>query len=285
MPKVRENILGREERMYGKYFASTYTGSMIGAGLNVFAVWGYIIANTVKSRVEINPRLLAMVLGCKEEEILQAIEYLEKPDPRSRSKEYDGRRIIREGEYQYFIPTFDTYRKILNEDERREYNRLKQAEHRRKIKEIGIDKRRSINVKERVNDLRGMSAHTEAEAISIYKEKQTYVDLAVFLENSIKENIPYHKFKGKDYINAWARQFRLMEEADKIPFDKIKPVLEWSQKDDFWKINILSAGNFRDKFGRLEAKMNGKKPEDQEARRKAEREAWLKEPEKGESND
>ena len=167
--------------MYGKHFSSTYTGSMIGAGLNVFAVWGYVIANTIKSRVELNPRLLAMILGCKEEEIINAIAFLEKPDPKSRSKKNDGRRLIREGEYQYFIPTHEIYRSILNEDERREYNRLKQAEHRAKIK-----KEEAARVKESVNDkqdmskcqgvLSAVSAHTdtdtEAEAEAEAEERE-----------------------------------------------------------------------------------------------------------------
>ena len=128
--------------MYGKHFASAYTGSMVGAGLNVFAVWGYVIAHTVKGRVEINPVLLAMILGCKTEEVDAAIEYLMRPDPHSRSPVEGGRRLIREGEYQFSVPTHEAYRRILNEDERREYNRIKQAESRA----------RKAAVKEPVND-------------------------------------------------------------------------------------------------------------------------------------
>lgn len=133
--------------MYGKHFASTYTGSMVGAGLNVFAVWGYVIANTVKGRVELNPKMLAMLLGGPQPEIEKAIEYLQRPDPDSRSKDHEGRRLIREGQYQYFVPTFDTYRKILNEDERRDYNRLKQQEHRARKAAVNMSKRESLTNK------------------------------------------------------------------------------------------------------------------------------------------
>ena len=142
--------------MYGKHFASTYTGSMVGAGLNVFAVWGYVIANAVNGRVELNPKLLAMVLGGSEDEIDAAITYLTNPDPGSRTKDNEGRRLIREGHFQYLVPTHAAYRAILNEEERREYNRRKQAEHRAKEA-----------VKDNVNDCQSqssMSAHTEAEA-------------------------------------------------------------------------------------------------------------------------
>ena len=140
--------------MYGKHFASMYSGSMVGAGLNVFAVWGYVVANTTKSRVELNPRLLAAILGCEEEEVTAAIDYLMRPDPQSRLKDHSGKRLIREGQYQYFVPAYETYHNIRNEDERREYNRLKQRESRAK----------RCPVKENVNDSQTMSAHKEAEA-------------------------------------------------------------------------------------------------------------------------
>jgi uncharacterized protein YdaU (DUF1376 family) len=81
-----------------------------------------------------------------------------------------------------------------------------------------------------------------------------YLELAQFLEGKIKENVPHHKFQGRDYLTSWAHEFMLMETRDKIPLDAIKAVLEWSQQDSFWKINILSASKFREKFGRLEAK-------------------------------
>ncbi len=150
--------------MYGKHFASMYSGSMVGAGLNVFAVWGYVIANTVKSRVELNPKLLAMILGCEEKEIIDAIAYLTKPDPQSRSKKYEGRRLVKEGQFQYFVPSHETYRRILNQDERRQYNRVKKAESRAQKKRNPPCQGMSRNVKEDVNDMSAMSAQAEAEA-------------------------------------------------------------------------------------------------------------------------
>jgi hypothetical protein len=120
--------------MYGKYFSCTFSGSMVGAGPDVFAIWGYIIANAIKSRVELNPTIIAVLIGMSVERVEAVIKYLESPDLKSRSKEHDGRRIIREGEYQYFIPTHEHYRRMVNNDELREYNRTKQAERRAKLK-------------------------------------------------------------------------------------------------------------------------------------------------------
>lgn len=121
--------------MYGKHFESMYEGSMYGAGVPVFAVWGYVIAHARKARVELNPRKLADTLGGDVSEIETAIEFLMKPDPNSRHKEHEGSRLIKEGEFQYFLPSWETYQAIRSADDRREYNRLKQQERRQKLKE------------------------------------------------------------------------------------------------------------------------------------------------------
>lgn len=116
--------------MFGKHFASMYEGSMYGAGIAVFAVWGYVIANCNKGSVELNPRKLADTLGGTVEEVVSAIQFLERPDGSSRFKAYDGRRLVKEGEFQFRVPSWEHYRLIRNEDERREYNRKKQAQYR-----------------------------------------------------------------------------------------------------------------------------------------------------------
>ena len=128
--------------MYGKHFESMYTGSMYGAGLGVFAVWGYVIAHSKKGRVELNPRMLAHVLGADIAEIEKAVAWLCKPDANSRHKEHEGRRLVKEGEYQYFVPSWEHYQRIRNEDERREYNRIKQREFRERERKKGKPLRR-----------------------------------------------------------------------------------------------------------------------------------------------
>ncbi len=142
--------------MYGKFFSSTYTGSMFGAGSDVFAVWGYVIAHTQKGQVELNPKLLSAIIGSPETNIRKAIEKLCKPDPLSRSKIEDGKRLIREGEYAYKVPTYFTYRRIRDEDDRRAYNRLKKAEQRARDK---VNHSQGVSICES-----NMSAQAEAEA-------------------------------------------------------------------------------------------------------------------------
>ena len=118
--------------MYGKHFESMYEGSMYGAGLAVFAVWGYVISHTRDSRVELNPKKLADTLGGNVHEVVEAITKLQQPDPESRHKSHEGRRLLKEGEFQYFVPSWEDYQQIRNEMERREYNRVKQREYRQR---------------------------------------------------------------------------------------------------------------------------------------------------------
>lgn len=114
-----------------------YTGSMYGAGVAVFAVWGYVISHTRRARVELNPKHLADTLGGTVEEIEEAIEFLMQPDPKSRNKMHEGRKLVKEGEFQYFLPSWDNYQRIRNADDRREYNRQKKREERARKKLAG----------------------------------------------------------------------------------------------------------------------------------------------------
>jgi hypothetical protein len=117
--------------MFGKHFASCYTGSMVGSGLAVFGVWGYVIANTRKDgTVELNPVVLAAILGCKAEEIEAAIAKLLEPDLKSRSRREDGRRLIQKGPYLYGVTTYEDYRAIRDDGDRREYMRNYMREYR-----------------------------------------------------------------------------------------------------------------------------------------------------------
>ena len=77
-----------------------------------------------------NPKLLAFILGGKIEEIESALAYLCAPDPESRSKAEDGRRMVKEGEYQYRIVNWLHYQSLKRSEDLRAYNARMQSEHR-----------------------------------------------------------------------------------------------------------------------------------------------------------
>ena len=111
--------------MYGKHFASMYTGSMVGAGSHVFAVMGYCIAHADPKThtVEMNPIVLATIIGDSLERIEEAIHVLCSPDHKSRTPDEDGRRLVQEGPYLYRLVNHARYREMQRKDDRREYMR------------------------------------------------------------------------------------------------------------------------------------------------------------------
>ncbi len=124
--------------MYGKHYAAMYSGSMVGSGATVFAVWGYIIAHTRVSdnSIEINPRVLSTIIGEPVDDVEKAIEFLCSPDKHSRSKEHEGRRLLQEAPFLYHVVNFAKYNALKDEDSRREYMRLYMKERRKKSKPV-----------------------------------------------------------------------------------------------------------------------------------------------------
>lgn len=153
--------------MYGKIFESTFTGSMFGAGPTVFALWAYVIANANKDhQVEINPRMLAACLGTTDEDVEAALAVLTRPDPRSRTPDHDGVRLLHVSAFTYHVVNHDKYRKIRNEEERREYNREAQKKHRQ-----SVSRRKSMTV----IDSSAVSAHADGR-VQIADSKEEEAD-------------------------------------------------------------------------------------------------------------
>jgi hypothetical protein len=116
-----------------------YTGSMIGAGADVFAVWGYVIAHLhrASATVELNPAYLAAVIGSTKEAMQRAVERLCAPDQESRSPLEEGRRLVREGQFLYRVVNAKKYAGMRDEDDRRVYQaewaRTKRVDRRRPV--------------------------------------------------------------------------------------------------------------------------------------------------------
>jgi hypothetical protein len=112
---------------------------MVGNGSPMFAVWSYVIAKMrpdpeVGAQVDINPKVLAFLLGEQESVVESVVAKLCSPDPGSRSKIEDGRRLAKVGTFSYRVVNGKAYMDLRNENERRVYNRKKQQESRAKKK-------------------------------------------------------------------------------------------------------------------------------------------------------
>jgi hypothetical protein len=191
--------------MFGKHFESMYTGSMVGHGSLVFAVWGYVIAHTRNSLVELNPALIAAIFGnTTEQEIQCVIDLLCSPDPNSRSKKEDGKRLVKQGQFIYFVPTFADYHGMRNDDERRSYMRnLMRDKRKSKLAHV------SSSVSRRYPQLAQSESESEADNTLRIRDAR----FAQFWEA-----YPVHKGKQQarkalDKLNPSVNQFGLIMQA------------------------------------------------------------------------
>jgi len=126
--------------MYNRIYESMFEGSMVGTGAFTFAVWSYVLGKMKPSRkdsqfyVEINPVLLGAILGEDADEVASVIKVMCGPDEKSRSKDEGGARLVREGQFLYRVVNGAKYNDMRSYEERREYQRVKQAEYRKRKK-------------------------------------------------------------------------------------------------------------------------------------------------------
>jgi predicted phage replisome organizer len=87
--------------------------------------------------------------------------------------------------------------------------------------------------------------------------KLKFTDEHIKLANYLKELILLNNTDARVpvNINKWANDIRLMCEIDKRYPDNIEIIIEWCQKDSFWKTNILSTDKLRKQFDQLTLKM------------------------------
>lgn len=129
--------------MYGRIFEGLYEGSMVGAGSAMFAVWGYVIAKMkpdpeVGAQVELNPDLLAFVLGEDPGKVQSVIERLCGPDAKSRTPEKEGRRLIRVGQFSYQVVNGVKYMAIKNAENKRAADRQAKRDQRQREAEAKV---------------------------------------------------------------------------------------------------------------------------------------------------
>jgi hypothetical protein len=115
---------------------------------------------------------LAKRAGVSLDECEQALECLKAPDRYSRTQEHDGRRVA-EIDGGWRLLNHGKYRALLSAEERREYNRLKQAEY-RKAKPAKDVNDMSMTVNDNVSN-----AHiTESEAESDTEALNTNISIS-----------------------------------------------------------------------------------------------------------
>ncbi|MGG3943015.1 hypothetical protein ABEV54_16445 [Peribacillus psychrosaccharolyticus] len=89
-----------------------------------------------------------------------------------------------------------------------------------------------------------------------YEEDSAPFQLSLRLLNNIKKNITGFK---EPNLQKWSDDFHLMMKRDKRTFEQIVCLIDWCQKDSFWKSNILSPAKLRKQFDQLVLKSQSEK--------------------------
>ena len=174
---------------YTKLFNSILASTVWREPMEVRIVWITLLAMADKDGIaEGSVPGLADFARIPVEATRKALERLSSPDPDSRSQEHDGRRIQAvDGGWQ--LLNHAKYRAKMGADERREYNRLKQAQYR-----AGLSPSITVNDNVRCVDNTEAKADTEAKALTT-----TIAGLNVFAWERFFE---YRKEIGKPYKKA-----------------------------------------------------------------------------------
>lgn len=124
----RDGLMKMWRRLYGDVF----DGSMAGRK-DALVLFMYLISRADDSGFVRRPslRVVGACTGLTPEEHAKAIEELEAPDPDSRSKAHEGRRILKEDD-GWLIVNFSHYQGIQREDQRRESVRKAVSKYRSK---------------------------------------------------------------------------------------------------------------------------------------------------------
>lgn len=80
-----------------------------------------------------------------------------------------------------------------------------------------------------------------------YKDRPEIDRLCQYLVKWVDQN----GNKKPRVTKKWRETVRLMIDVDKRSVDEIRAVIEWSQKNDFWKPHILAMPKLRDKYDTL----------------------------------
>lgn len=148
---------------YTKLFNSILASTIWRANDKTRLVWITLLAMADKDGIcEGSIPGLADMARVSIEDCEAALAELQAPDPYSRTSEHEGRRIETIDGVGWLLLNHAKYRAKMSEDERREYNRQKQAEWRAKQKALHDGQEMSNNVNDSQSQS-AMSAHTEAD--------------------------------------------------------------------------------------------------------------------------
>jgi len=119
---------------YSPLHSGLLTSTLLKEGPDVVAVWALILASTDKlGESDMQPSAAASLLRISDERAKAAFALLSEPDPESKNREHEGRRILRQGDGKWLVVSHAKYQRLASreaatERQRRYEANLKQRE-------------------------------------------------------------------------------------------------------------------------------------------------------------
>lgn len=234
---------------YTKLFSVILASTIWEADMPTRIVWITLLAMKDKTgKVEASIPGLATLARVPVAQVRQAIENLKAPDPDSRSKIEEGRRI-RDVDGGWYVINHEKYRNMLNADERREYLRVKQAEFRaRKSKSTEVNN--VNNVSDKYTESTHTDPYTDADPDTKKSVRTTLITApaespAVHQPPHQPKPIPaptalefafnvFWEFYPRKVGKAAARRIWLRLKPDMFLRERITSALAWQIHSDAW---------------------------------------------------
>lgn len=121
--------------MYGKIFEQIYESSVCEDWKALVVFQQLIVLSDSDGTIDMTHESISRRTNIPIDIIRHGIDVLEKPDAKSRTKDFDGRRIIRLDEHRdwgWFVVNKGLYCKKTDREKYKEQNRLRQKRHREK---------------------------------------------------------------------------------------------------------------------------------------------------------
>jgi len=279
---------------FTKLFGTIITSSVWSEDDKTRIMWITMLASAnAKGHVSGSIPGMATIARMNVEDAERSIKSLCSPDPYSRSKEHEGRRLL-ECDGGWLIANYQKYRQKRDPEKRREQNR--EAKRRQRSQQnvsksanvsnasaavsnrqqpSAMPKNRKTQTKtevverkelteqmsqQNISQCQPMSAQAEAEADKETHRKSENSRLASFLFQEIRKRKPDFR---KPNLQSWAVHIEKMIRIDHRKPERIEAVIRWCQADRGtgngqwrgWQNNILSTQKLRAKFDKLELSM------------------------------
>jgi|TARA_Y100000310_G_scaffold205687_1_gene206054 uncharacterized phage protein (TIGR02220 family) len=238
--------------MYGKIFDQIYEGTLAGNWEVRVVFQDMIVLAEPPGILDITSEALSGRTGVPLEIVKKAITHLEAPDPESRSREHEGRRIVRldnERSWGWIIVNYEKYMNISRQQERKEYLKDYMRDYMGKKRKSN----KSLTESKNKQILHTTDSRQETKRTTLSSKKEDATEILNFLNSKRNGRRPYLPAKTTMVMI----ENRLKEGATVQDFKSMIALKfrQWGTDDRMSKYlrpkTLFNASNFSNYIGEL----------------------------------